>query len=214
MTGENKIRTNIVLDDNGREYLEAGETFEIVLYNLRNPISLRASSSFQIFLLTVTGQYIISEQSEGIIVQNTEVGEMESLLFQSSNPNFGEESTFRVEVEPNNKLPPQAFITVYFPSSIPTSGSTIECIGIQNLDEELNCVYDEATHSITFQTGEEDENDASKSITFEIHGFMNPAEAIGQIFEAEPQEGASELRIATFDKDMTPIDEMSTALEI
>ena len=96
MTGENKIRTNIVLDDSGREYLDAGETFEIVLYNLRNPISLRPSSSFQIFLRTVTGQYIISEQSEGIIVENKTPGEFADLLFQSSNPNPGEESTFRV----------------------------------------------------------------------------------------------------------------------
>ena len=117
---------------------------------------------------------------------------------------MGQESGYEFEFLPANALPGDAVIEVYLPDTLSRSEKALKCEGVENLPEELRCFYNEPSHSVRIDSGNDRPSNFLQSLKFRIEGFKNPDEpSFSQSF-----------KIQTFDKELNLVDQIEKGLGI
>lgn len=160
----------------------AGDTttnIKFSISNVRNALSLAATSSFQIYVLTSNQNNRVNQKTSGLTLTNTEAATITNAAAYPIDSGLGATTSYLISFKPPNTIEQNSQIKVTIPSQIGIdTSSTMTCTRNLVIESTLACTYDSGTRTVTVTNGFATKSYVSSQVEFKISNLINPSTAM------------------------------------
>lgn len=161
----------------------AGDTSTQIKFSVssvRNPLSMAPTSSLQISILTSNQNNKINERTTGLVITNTEAGEITNAAAYPQNSALGATTSYLISFKPVNSIAQNTVVKVKIPTQIGVATPTaMVCTAILIIESTLTCSYDASLREVTVSNGFLTKTSyVSSQVEFKLGSLINPSTAI------------------------------------
>lgn len=150
----------------------AGGTLSFDIDGIRNPLSLKPSSSFSVVTQT-SGSFAIDQLTSGITVTMTSTRPLQDVSITSSTLVNGASNNIQFVINSPSNLENGHKLSIVFPAQI-TLPTTVTCVGLTNLNAALTCTKSSQTVEITLNFSPSAGLTGGNNFAFRIDSITNP----------------------------------------
>lgn len=171
----------ILPEDPAAEVLKAGSFLTFKVRLIQNPLTLRPTESFQLFITTSISQdYNVNQILSGASIINSQPGILRNVRVAPDDISFGVVTNYSVSFSTANPTPAGSSMLITFPSSYYSHLTQISCVPIK-ASGALTCGVSPLKQNVLLLTNVFDKDRAAgEEVSFKLEQVQNPLKSVSQ----------------------------------